>query len=412
MNIQRVAVNTAIVMATLAVVFLLYQFRQAVIIFLFSLAVAAATRPYVEALTLRGMRRGQAIILVYVLFVGFLVIIFVAAGNQILREAQVLADSLAQAYDHIWTTWPEGSPFQQAIVQQLPAPAELYARFSPEEENSLLQGLLGITVVSLGFVAQVVTVLILSIYWSIDRVAFERLWLSVLPVESRSRARDIWRNIERDFGAYIRSEIFQSIFAGLLFGIGLWAMGIRYPALLALFAALAWFIPWLGAVLAVVPVALSGLSQSLGLGIFATAYAIGVLFFLEFFIEPRFVRRRQYSSLLTILLIIAMIEPFGLLGIIVAPPLAAAIQLIFRYSLYARVASESVVDEEMITRLRARIMLIRRMAANSETPLEPQTLNLLERLEGLVDRSDRALETRQPPQQPAGRPKSQTGAPS
>jgi predicted PurR-regulated permease PerM len=404
MKLQRLAINAAVVMATLTVVFLLYQFRQAVILFVFSLAVAASTRPYVEALTLRGVRRGQAIILVYLLFISFLILIFVAAGSQIIREVQVLADSLAQTYDMIWTTWPEGSELQRRIVQQLPAPADLYARFSPDQENSLLQGLLGATLVSAGFIGQLVTVLILSIYWSIDRVHFERLWLSVLPVESRSRARDIWRNIERDFGAYIRSEVLQSIFAGLLFGFGLWAMGVPYPALLGLFAALAWLIPWLGAVLAVLPVTLSALSQGLGLAIFATAYVIGVLFFLEFYIESRFIRRQQYSSLLTILLIIAMIEPFGLWGLIVAPPLAASIQLLYRYNLLSRTAQDSAMDEEKMVRLRARILLIRRMATNQEEEPEPQTINLLERLEDLLDRSDQALEEKSAPRRARSRP--------
>ena len=95
--------------------------------------------------------------------------------------------------------------------------------------------------------------------------------------------------IERDFGEYVRSELLQSILAGVILGLGLWAMGIQYPILLAIFAALAWLIPWLGGVLAIIPVAIAGFSQSIGLGIFATVFALGVLFFLDFLIEPRFI---------------------------------------------------------------------------------------------------------------------------
>lgn len=391
MTIRRIAINVAVILATLSVIYLLYEFRQAVILFILSLAVAAATRPYVEILTNRGVKRSLAILLVYLLFIGFLVLLFVAGGSQMLRELQMLADSLAQGYDHIWTEWPDGTAFQKMIIQQLPAPADLYESFSLEQQNSMLQGLLGFTMSSANFIGQLFTVLILSLYWSLDRVHFERLWLSVLPVESRARSRDIWRDIEHDFGAYVRSEVLQSIFAGILIGVGLALMGVKYPALLGLFAALAWLIPWLGGVLAVIPVTLTALSQGVGLGIFATVYAIGVLFFLEFYIEQRFIRRQQYSSLLSILLILAMIEPFGLAGFIVAPPLAAAIQLLFRYNLLARQTSEAQLDQERISSLQARLLQIRKIAESSPQPLEPQTLNLLERLEELVERTDDAV---------------------
>ena len=392
MTIRRIAVYAATVMGTLAVLFLLYEFRQALILFLFSLAAAAAFRPFVDRFTTRGMSRGRALLIVYGLFLVALVLLIVAVGSQLINELQRLADNLARSYDQMWTTWPEGTEFQRMIIQQLPAPADLYASVSPDQENTLLPGLLGFTTLSVSFIGQLVTVIILSIYWSVDRIHFERLWLSLLPVESRSSARDIWRNIELDFGAYIRSEVLQSIFGGALIGVGMWLMGMPYPALIALFAALAWLIPWLGGVLAVLPVTVSGLSQSPGMGIFASAFAIGVLFFLELYIEPRFIRRRQFSSLLSILLIIALIEPFGLFGLIIAPPLAAALELIFRYNVQSKQTGEALKEIERISQLRSRIMAIRQIAENNQETVEPQTLNLLSRLEALIDQADDVID--------------------
>ncbi|MCZ7672142.1 MAG: AI-2E family transporter [Chloroflexi bacterium] len=72
-------------------------------------------------------------------------------------------------------------------------------------------------------------ILFLSLYWSLDRVRFERLWLSLLPPEQRARARDIWQTIESDLGSYIRSEVAQSLLAGLLLGLGYWALGSPTP---------------------------------------------------------------------------------------------------------------------------------------------------------------------------------------
>ena len=401
MNARKIAITAAVIFGTVAFVYLLFVFRQALVLFVFSLGIAAAARPFVDRLALRGVPRTRALILVYTLFVGGFALLLFAVGASLLREIQQLTDSLASLYDHIYMEWPQGTDLQQTVVAQLPAPSELYESFSVEQQNSALQGLLGFTATSANFLTQVVTILILSIYWSIDRVHFERLWLSLLPVESRAHSRNVWRNIERDFGSYARSEMLQSILAGLLLGVGLWLMGIRYPTLLALFAALAWLIPYLGGVLAIVPVTLTALvSQGPGMAIFATAYAVGVLFFLEFYVEVRFIRRQQFSSLLSILLIIAFIEPFGLLGFLVAPPLAAAIELIFRYNLASRQQPAEMESIQRISELRARLLQVREVTESSREPLEPQTLNMLSRLENLVDKADDLLEKERMPEKP------------
>ena len=135
MNIRRIAINTAVILGTLLVVLLVFEFRQALILYILSLAVAAAARPYVEILSSRGVKRSVAILLVYVIFIGSLVVLLIVGGRQILRELQLLADSLAQSYDRIWTEWPNGSEFQRLIAQQLPAPADLYSSFSLEQDS-------------------------------------------------------------------------------------------------------------------------------------------------------------------------------------------------------------------------------------------------------------------------------------
>ena len=397
MTMKQIAINTAVVLGILLLCVLLYEFREAVVIFIFSLAIAAATRPYVTSLARLRMPSGVAILLVYLSFAVLIIGIFWAVGNSLLSDIQHLSDRLALTYDQIWSTWPKGSEFQRTIVQQLPAPTELYKALTPERVSATLNSLLGFTRSSVTLIGEVFTVLVLSIYWSIDRVHFERLWLSLLPAKSRAQSREVWRAIERDFGEYVRSEVSQSILAGLLLGLGLWAMGVPYSTLLAVFGALAWLIPWLGGVLVVLPIALSGFSLSLGLGIFASVFSIGVLLLLNFVVQPRFVHKRHFSSLLSILLIIALIGPFGLLGLIVAPPLAAAIELIFWYTLQGRQVPVKVQAAEQMNELQIRVIQIREAVAHSATPPEPQTLNLLERLEALVKRADQVVESEEPP---------------
>lgn len=393
MNLRAIAIYAAVIMGTCLLVFLAWAFHEGLVIFGLSLAVAAATRPMVDQLLRRGVPRGLSLVIVYLLIFAVIGITFMLVSRSLLVELQQVVDGLARTYDRIWREWPDGTQVQQAIAQQLPAPAELYESFSLERANSPLQPLLDFALGGATLLGQLAAVIILSIYWSIDRVHFERLWLSLLPVESRARWRDIWRDIERDFGSYIRSEILQSFLAGVILGTGFWIIGMPYPTLLGLFAALAWLIPWLGGVLAVLPVALTGLSINLWLGIGASMYSIAVLFFLEFYVAARFTRR-QISSLLSILLILALVEPYGLVGFLIAPPLAAAIELIFRYSLQSKAQPAANESAEQIISLQSRLESIHEILENRGEAVEPQVTSLLTRLDDLITRANQTVGAR------------------
>jgi len=389
--IRRVAGVAAIVMATLGVLLLLWQFRSVVGLFLLSVAIAAATRPAVESLTDRRFPRGLASVLVHILVLTAFVVLIVAIGGQILSELQQVSDYLVRVYDRIWAEWPNGTEFQRSIVAQLPPPAELYETIAGEQGLTMVQAVLGVTFSSVSLVSQFFAVFVLAIYWTIDRIHFERLWLSTLTVEIRARAREIWREVETGVGAYIRSEIIQCLIAGVLLGIGFWLIGLNYAVLLAVFGALAWLIPLIGGFLALIPVAIVGFSMGTGMGILAVLLTVSVFLFLEFIVEPRLFRR-LYSSLLVVLLLIALVDVLGLVGLLIAPPLAAAIQLFFRSIIPTASQPVEIESVRKIADLDERVQSVRELAAASEKEPSPQAASMLDRLDQLITKANRLIE--------------------
>src|SRR5512134_3016951 len=84
---------------------------------------------------------------------------------------------------------------------------------------------------------------------------------------------------------------------------------------------------WVGILVAVILAVWVGLSSSLALGLLAAAFTIGVLCFLEFVVEPRLFNRRRFSSLLVVIVVLVLVDEYGLIGILLAPPVAAALQI-------------------------------------------------------------------------------------
>lgn len=385
---KRFLQSIFVVIATLVILILAWQLRGALILFVLSLAVAAATRGPVNFWMKRGLSRGLGILLTYLLGLTFLGGLIYLISSPVLRDLQLVTDSFDRFYWRITTNWPAGTQFQQMIGNQLPPPQDLYNAITGEQGKQLVQNFLGVASGILGSVAKFAIVLVLSIYWSIDRLHFEHQWVSLLPVDKRSRAREIWRELEDSVGGYIRSELFQSVVAGLLLGTGYFVMGLDFPALIALTGALLWLIPWLGAGLALVLPLLTGLSAGPGLAIAAPVYTVVVLAFLEHFVEPRMFDRRRYSSLLIVIVLVAMGMAYGLIGLLLAPPLAAAIQTL--YNSLAR-TPPLVVQEDLaikVNTLRQRVASMEEQVTGMEGQPSPEVVNLLSRLSNVMEQAD------------------------
>jgi predicted PurR-regulated permease PerM len=240
-------------------------------------------------------------------------------------------------------------------------------------------------------------ILFLSIYWSINQNHFERLWLSLLPSEQRTHARDIWRTLEQDLGAYIRSEIIQSLLAVLLLGLGYWMLGSPYPALLAVVGAVAWLVPVVGAALAVTLPLLLGLLTGAQLSLFIVLYTFLVLIALQVWVEPRLFRRKWDNPLLTLVLILALADAFGLLGIIIAPPLSVVCQILWNLLVNNQLVPETAVQVSDLRERQARLHLA---IEEMEGPPPPLVVSSMDRLRDLLNKAEPVLQAALPHEPP------------
>lgn len=379
----------AIVMATLCVAVMLWQIREGVVLFLVSLAVAAALRPTVDSLVRNHWPKLAALLVTYftgiVLLAGLLVLI----SNPLVDEVQRASNAMLTGYEQLTGRWVHGTLLERALADRLPPPAALGEILNGERRLTVAQAALGITWNLFENVIRVILVLVLSMYWSLDRAHFERLWLSMVSGDRRADMREMWHDMEHGVGAYIRSELVQAIFAGLLLGIGFRLLGLGYVHLLAVLGAVAFLLPWVGVVIALVPACLVGLTISVAAATGAGLYALAIFWFLEWIVEPRLFNSRRYNSLLAALLALALVELLGLVGLIVGPAIAVALQIYFGHWLrHTSAAPEFAFD---LAGLETRIAAMRSALAQNELP-PPELISMLDRLSALVKDSSTALE--------------------
>ncbi|MBF8260692.1 MAG: conserved membrane protein of unknown function [candidate division NC10 bacterium] len=389
----------AAVMTTLLALVVLWQFRTVVAYLLISLTLAAALRPLANRLVGRGFVVRLAWILVYlVVLVGFGYLL-VQTGVTAVKEIQQVSHTLSVQDEWSLPIWLQGSSFQQAVIARLPPPSKLFEAAAGDQGQLVLPAVLGFTQGLGGIVSGVFVILFLSIYWSLNQIHFERLWLSLLPSGQRKQARGIWRTVESDIGAYVRGEGIQSLLAGLLLGVGYWLLGSPYPALLALAGALASLVPVVGVALAVIPVLLVGLLTGVQLSLVTALYALVVLTALGVWVKPRLFNRKWDNPILTVVLLIALADAFGLVGIILAPPLSAVCQILWSLLVSRRAVEGAGALVSDLKERQARLRVTVR--AMGEPPL-PLVTSSMERLALLIEKAEPILRE-DLPVEPSGR---------
>ncbi|MBN2149201.1 MAG: AI-2E family transporter [Anaerolineales bacterium] len=387
----------AAVLTTLLALLVLWQFRIVVVYLLISLTLAAALRPLVNRLAGRGFVVRVAWILGYLAALGSFGFFLILTGESAMNEIQQLAATVSAHGEWLLPVWLEGTTFQQMLVARLPPPSQLFEAVTGDQGQLVLPALLGFTQGVGSVVSGVFVVLFLSIYWSINQIHFERLWLSLLPSGQRGQARGIWRTIEPDIGAYIRGQLIQSLLAGLLLGLGYWLLGSPYPALLALAGALACLIPVVGAPLAMVPPLLVGLLTSVQLSLFTTLYTLIVLIALGVWVKPRLFNRRWDNPILTVFLLIALADAFGIPGILLAPPLSIVCQILWSHLVSRRAVAGAAAQVSDLKERQARLW--ETIKAMDEQAL-PLVTSSMERLTHLIEKAEPILQPSDPLQLP------------
>jgi len=126
--VKRLAQITLTAGVTLLVFVLLWVFQPTLAMFGGSLAISAALRPLVQRLESRGLKRGVAILIWYLLILAALAVGALLYGVGVAGEVGSAIELLPQAYTSLVDRWQHGAALQQALSRGLPRFDELFRR--------------------------------------------------------------------------------------------------------------------------------------------------------------------------------------------------------------------------------------------------------------------------------------------
>jgi predicted PurR-regulated permease PerM len=302
--------------------------QSVLVLLVVSLFLAVGLNPLVEWFMRRGVRRGFAVAMVFLLvltaFAGVGVAIVPVVTDQVnalIRNAPDWLDLLTRS--RTLRDLDERYDFIQKAQDFIT---------NPDFGKQAFGGILGATRVVANALFSAFTVLILTLYFLASLPGTKRAAYSLVPASRRPRVSRLGDEILRGVGNYVSGQFLVAMTAGISCFIFLEIIGLRdYAVALAIVVMFTAFIPMVGGLIGVAIISLVGFADSLWIGIACVIYGIVYQQIENYVIYPRVMRRAvDIPGAVTVIAALLGGALLGVVGALLAIPTAAAVLLIIR----------------------------------------------------------------------------------
>ncbi len=329
--VRTIATTIAMVLGTVLVLLVLREVARVVEWMIVALFFAVALYPAVGWVETRwaGGRRAVATLIVFLIMVVILAGLVAAFTVPLAREGTALAERLPEHIDDAQAgRGPVGDFLERTH-------ALAYIQDNQDRIKSLASGL---TTSAAGFlqrvatgIAGVVTIFVLAYLMVLEGPKVVDGSLNMVDPDIRARVRAVAGDCAKSVTGYLSGNLLISVICGVATYIVLMATGVPFAALIALFVAIADLIPLvgatLGAIVSLTAAAVHSMPALIAVAIFTVVYQQVENHMLQPLILSRTVKLNPLTVLIAILI---AVELAGLIGALLAIPVAGMIQVIGR----------------------------------------------------------------------------------
>ncbi|MFI8234773.1 AI-2E family transporter [Streptomyces sp. NPDC085900] len=329
--VRTILAAIGLVLAAYVALQLVVQTRQVLVWIVIALFFAVALYPAVDALERRVPRCRRAVatllvfLLTFVLVVG-LVALFV---TPLAQEGSRLAGRLPQLVEDARAgRGPVGDLLERTRA----------LRYAQQHRGQIRTFATGLGTPALAFVrsaattvAGAVTIFVLAYLMVLEGPKVVQGVLALTDESRGARIRRVGAECARTVNGYLTGNLLISVICGVLTYVMLLIAGVPFAGLLALFVAIADLIPLVGATLGAVVASLAAFIHSLPAGIAAIIFFVVYQQVENHLLQPVILSRTVKLNPLTVLVAILLaVEIAGILGALLAIPVAGMIQVILR----------------------------------------------------------------------------------
>lgn len=312
----------------LIILWVMFYLRDIIVLFFLAFILATAVDPLVSWLERKKIPRLATVIGIFIVaalgLYGLVRLIVPPISNQvnhIVDNRHVITERLVSYLNDA----PEA--VRNAIYDfsnELPQKITKYS-----SSNSVVTGAFGVFSGILGFV----TFVVISLYLLFEHGSMENLLREYWPSRSREKAIKIFKEIVEKISLWARGQLILSGSIGLLTFIGLTILRIDYALTLAVIAGISELLPIVGPFVGAVPAILVAFMISPILALWTAVLYLGIQQFENHILVPQVMKRAVgLSPVVIIFSLLAGARLLGLIGVIIAVPVASAVAVLIKHS--------------------------------------------------------------------------------
>jgi predicted PurR-regulated permease PerM len=320
-----------LVFALLLAIYFVHQVREVVLVFLLTLLLSIIISAPVDYLAHKGMSRGWGTLIV----LGSLTLVFVlvalalapAVGNQVRQLVETLPTILSDV---------------QNLVERVSSALRLGGGTVPDSQQlidsaqNFLSGdtfsaVLGVGASVAHILSLALVVLIATIFVVARPGPLVNGLVSFFPAGRRERVREILGKMYRAVQYWFLGQLAYMVLVGVLFTIALFIIGVPFALLFGILAGLLSFIPIVGPLLYMIPPALVAFFEDPIMALWVVlVYLVLQLLESNLFHPVVMSRAIALHPAVIIFALLIMGTILGVIGILLAIPLVAALKVLVR----------------------------------------------------------------------------------
>ena len=314
------------VLILILTIWFLYLIRDILAIVFFSVILASAVDPVVDALQNRKIPRALGILFIYLLLLGFVAVCLSLIVPAIILQSQELLSTLPAYFDSVSAGFDLVKYYtsQYGITESFTNTVNSFTE-SFTSNGKVFSFLSGIV----GGVISFILILVITFYMVVQENAIKKAFRFLAPPKYQPYFTQLFHKIQKKIGLWLRGQLILSFIVGLLSYVGLLLIGMPYALVLALIAGIAELVPYIGPVLGAIPAIFIGLTISPLL-----AFAVLILYIVIQQLEnnilvPKIMQKAiGLNPLISICSLLIGAKIAGVLGAVMAIPVATALSVI------------------------------------------------------------------------------------
>jgi predicted PurR-regulated permease PerM len=310
------AAAAAIILAA-STLYLLLHLGEPIALLILGISIASALSPLVDRLDKR-LPRALAVVVVFLLLALFFALLVWIVVPPLVTQATAAINTLPDLFDQAQETLDEFTFIDlgtvgETVVNQL---------------GAITSQIFQVPMIIFGGFFNIIMILFIAIYWLIINPSIWRFFLSLFNPAAQDEAHRIVTRMGRSMGGYFRGVFLNGLIIAILSTIGLTIIGVPFPVVLGILAGLGEFIPMVGPFLSGALMVLMALFISPTTALITLIFVLILQQFEGQILTPNIMRSQtDVSPLIVILAILAGHALGGLMGAIVAIPVAAALRV-------------------------------------------------------------------------------------